>query len=142
MVYLWRSEDNLRELILSFHYVGSRNQTQVTGQGSKSLYPQSHFTDPRKSFLKVAVRCLFIPRDMFSKGRGPQWHESRRTGDEPRPSHDCSSFTTIAKGKLSWTEANNKVALRKLDMCFQKYIFPPTILNKTWGTTESQNYST
>jgi hypothetical protein len=44
MVCLWRSEDSLRRLVLSFSYVGPQNWTQVIGHGSKSLYPQSHVT--------------------------------------------------------------------------------------------------
>lgn len=30
-VRVWRSEDNLQELVLSFHYVGSGDQTQWSG---------------------------------------------------------------------------------------------------------------
>lgn len=139
ILYLCQSEDNLRELILSFNYVGSRNQTWDFGLGSKNLYPQSHLTDPRKYFLKVAVKCLLTPRDMFSQGL--RWCESR-TSDESRPSHRCCSFTMIPIGNLRWTGANDKVALRKLDMCFRKDIFYyfQLILNKALRATESQNY--
>jgi hypothetical protein len=35
MALLWDSEDNLWELILSFHYVGPGNHTQVIRYGSK-----------------------------------------------------------------------------------------------------------
>lgn len=142
MVCLRRSEDNLKELTLSFNYVSSRNQTWDFGLGSKNLYPQSHHTDPRKYFLKVTVKCLFTSRDMFSKGRGLRWRESR-TSDEPSPSHHCCSFTMLPKGNLTWTEANDKVALRKQDMRFRKYIFYnfQFVLNeKTLRATESQNY--
>lgn len=44
MVLMWRSEVNLQELILSFHPVGSKNQTWLMGLGSKRLYQQSHLT--------------------------------------------------------------------------------------------------
>lgn len=37
-VNLWRSKDNLEELILSFYYVCSEDQIKVTRLGSKSLY--------------------------------------------------------------------------------------------------------
>lgn len=36
-VCVWRSEVNLEELILSFHSVSSRDQTQVIRLGSKNL---------------------------------------------------------------------------------------------------------
>jgi hypothetical protein len=45
--YIWHSEDNLQKWVLSFHYVGSRVQTQVVGLASKHLYPLSQLTDPR-----------------------------------------------------------------------------------------------
>lgn len=110
--------------------------------GSKNLYPQSHLPDPRKYFLKVAVKCLFTSRDMFSKGRGLRWRESR-TSDEPSPSHHRCSFTMLPKGNPRWTEAGNKVALRKPDMRFRKYIFYHFqfgLNKKTLRATESQNY--
>lgn len=37
--YLWRAEDHFQESILSFHYVGPRDWTQVVRLGSKYLYP-------------------------------------------------------------------------------------------------------
>lgn len=44
MTCLWRTEDNFKELVLSSHHVGSRDQTQAVRLGSKHLY---HPSDPR-----------------------------------------------------------------------------------------------
>jgi hypothetical protein len=41
-VHVWRKEDNLRKLVLSFYCVGLRGHIQVTGTGGKLLYPLSH----------------------------------------------------------------------------------------------------
>lgn len=38
--HVLRSEDSSRELVLRFYCVGSRDQMQVTGHGSKHLYHQ------------------------------------------------------------------------------------------------------
>lgn len=46
-VYVWRSEDNVEELVLSFHYMGSGDQTQDIRLGSKPLYPLSRLAGPR-----------------------------------------------------------------------------------------------
>ena len=35
--YTWRLEDNVQELVLSFHHVGSRDGIQVTRLGGKLL---------------------------------------------------------------------------------------------------------
>lgn len=35
---MWQSEDNLRELTFSFHYVGPGNLTQVIRLGTKNFY--------------------------------------------------------------------------------------------------------
>lgn len=45
-VEVWRSEDSLEGLVLSSHYVGSEDQTQVIRPGSKHLSPRGHATDP------------------------------------------------------------------------------------------------
>lgn len=39
MTCVWRSEDNLKELALSSHHVGSRDQAQAVRLGNKHLYP-------------------------------------------------------------------------------------------------------
>lgn len=41
MVYIWKSEDNCKESVLSFHHVGLRDQTEVIRLGGKHLYPLS-----------------------------------------------------------------------------------------------------
>lgn len=52
-VCVWRSEDNLQELVLSFHCVGSGDQTQVVRPGSKRVYPQSWLASPWQNFSVV-----------------------------------------------------------------------------------------
>lgn len=47
-VHLWMSEDNLPELVLSFHCVGSRDWTQLLGFS----FLQSHITHPNISLIK------------------------------------------------------------------------------------------
>lgn len=42
-LHTWRSENNLKESALSFHYVGPRNWTQIVSLGDKSFYPLSYF---------------------------------------------------------------------------------------------------
>lgn len=46
MEYVWRSEDSLWELVLSFHHVGSRFQTQRIRLGGLHLYCPIHLTSP------------------------------------------------------------------------------------------------
>lgn len=38
IVLVWQSEDNVLELVPSFHYVGPEGRTQVIRLGSKYLY--------------------------------------------------------------------------------------------------------
>lgn len=40
--HVWRSGDNVKELVLSFHQVGPGARTQVMKLGGKRLYPLSH----------------------------------------------------------------------------------------------------
>lgn len=49
-VSLWRSEDGLGELVLSFHFVGSRDGAQVIRFGSQCIYLMSHLADVRWIF--------------------------------------------------------------------------------------------
>lgn len=42
MVRMWRTEDNRKELVFAFHYVGAYDQTQLTRLDSKDIYIQSH----------------------------------------------------------------------------------------------------
>ena len=47
MACVWRSENNLRELVLSFHHVGLGDWTQDIRLGSKSHCLMSHLTGPQ-----------------------------------------------------------------------------------------------
>lgn len=50
MAYMWYPEGNSLKLILYFHQVMSKGQTQVNLLGSKCLYPPSHVTCPNTCF--------------------------------------------------------------------------------------------
>lgn len=43
LVCAWRSEYSLQKPIISFHYVGSRDQTQVIRLGSRHLHPETSY---------------------------------------------------------------------------------------------------
>lgn len=43
-MYKWRSENHLKESVLSFCCMGSRDWTEVIQLSDKCLHPQSHFT--------------------------------------------------------------------------------------------------
>lgn len=45
--------DNLQELGISFHYMGSRDGTRVIWLGSRRLYPLGHLIGPEKLHLEV-----------------------------------------------------------------------------------------
>lgn len=46
VILLWRTEDNLRELVLSFHHADPGNWTQVFRLDSKGLCPLGHLISP------------------------------------------------------------------------------------------------
>lgn len=50
---VWRSEDNLPELILSLAKMSPRAQTQAARLGSKCLCMPSHLPSPLGRFLKL-----------------------------------------------------------------------------------------
>lgn len=60
-VYVWKSEDNLGELVLSFYHVGLRGHIQVLGAGGTFLYPLSHFTGLQMIDLKCYHRVCCVP---------------------------------------------------------------------------------
>lgn len=73
MTCTWRSQNNLREFFFSFHYVVSKDQTQVIRTGSKCLYPLSNLNSLSASFKDyiyihtythlhacMCVFCLYI----------------------------------------------------------------------------------
>lgn len=41
---VWRSEDNHQESVLSFHHLGSGDETRVDRLGGRNFYPLSHFS--------------------------------------------------------------------------------------------------
>lgn len=47
MTRVWRSEDHLEELFLSFYHVGARDGTQMVRLSGKRLYLQSHVVGSR-----------------------------------------------------------------------------------------------
>lgn len=49
-VGLWLSEDNLRDLALSFHHVSSRDTAKGIGLGGKHLYQLRQLTVPIASY--------------------------------------------------------------------------------------------
>jgi hypothetical protein len=55
IIYIWRLGDNLQESVLSFHYVGPRDGTQVIRMGSTYLNPLNHLTDPGTLLLKKGI---------------------------------------------------------------------------------------
>lgn len=48
---LWKSEDNVQESVLSFHFVGPRELSEVIRLCGMYLYLQSHLVGPRTSFI-------------------------------------------------------------------------------------------
>ena len=60
-VNMWKSDDNLRELVLSFYYDGPWNWTQIISLGKKCILSLSHFSS-----------CLFVC-DRVSSSSGWPW---------------------------------------------------------------------
>lgn len=58
MTGTWRSEDNLQELVLSFH-AGPKDQTEVGKLGGQHLYPLSHFTSPWCNLISSTNDSVF-----------------------------------------------------------------------------------
>lgn len=56
--HMWRAEDNLSGLVLSFYCVGPRVQTQVVRLGGKHLYPLSSVSCPRGNLLSQDVSTI------------------------------------------------------------------------------------
>lgn len=56
---IWRAEDNLQKLVLSFHHVGPKNQTQVRG---KHLHLLNHLAGPLLAISnqKLKAYCFKI----------------------------------------------------------------------------------
>lgn len=83
LAHMWRSEDNLQELVLSFDHVGSRDWTKVIWLGSKWLYLLSYLASPHFFFferhrLKWWKRTLRCPGACNFSTQGPHWKEAVR----------------------------------------------------------------
>lgn len=46
--YMWKSEGNFWELLLSSYHMGFGIQTQIISLGSKPLYPVGHLPSPQR----------------------------------------------------------------------------------------------
>lgn len=77
--HVWRSKDNLRELVLQLHYVSPGNQTQFVGHGCKLPYLLCHLADPppgkKKVVLLPALGRLTYPWQVHTRASLP-WHPS------------------------------------------------------------------
>jgi hypothetical protein len=62
MVHIQRSENNLKELALSFYYVGSRNGTRDIRLDGKCLYLLSHHIIPNLSYLNNTFEYSLFKR--------------------------------------------------------------------------------
>lgn len=56
-VHVWRLEDSLLDLVLSFHQVGPRDQTKVIRLVNKYLFPLSHLVSQLLTLLNEYL-CL------------------------------------------------------------------------------------
>lgn len=54
----WRSEGNLLELILSFHYMGHKDQTQVVKLSGRHFYSRS--SKKLLSYSQYAYVCIYV----------------------------------------------------------------------------------
>lgn len=70
--HTWRSEDSFRESVVSFHYVGPRDWTQVFGLGDKHLFLLSRLASPESRDLP--------PPLPFISGDGPRLGNSLTMG--------------------------------------------------------------
>lgn len=58
----WRSEENMQALVLSFHYEGCSDRTQVIRLDSTYLYPRSHFTSHFSPFITVFFDTMSLAK--------------------------------------------------------------------------------
>lgn len=66
MAHVWRSEDNLPELVPSSYHVGPGNETQVVRLGTRHLSPLNHLAGPlirilTLDFLTIWCCLLYLP---------------------------------------------------------------------------------
>lgn len=77
--HMWRSEDNLQEVVLSFDHVGTRDWTKVIWLGGKWPYLLSYLSSPHFFFfLKWWKRTLRCPGACNFSTQGPHWKETVR----------------------------------------------------------------
>lgn len=75
MAHMSKSEDNVQKLVLSFHHVDSRPQTQVTRLGGKCVYLTKYLTGPYHHFkFTTAKNSLLSPSLFNSTGVEPWIH--------------------------------------------------------------------
>jgi hypothetical protein len=60
MVYMCGLEDNLKNSVVSFYHIGSRDRTQVFKIGNKGPYLLSHLTRPEELCLCVVLGSLMV----------------------------------------------------------------------------------
>jgi hypothetical protein len=56
MACMWRSEDNLGELVLTFHRVRPRDEAQIRGLSSQHLYLLSHLSQAHRKDFSGSLR--------------------------------------------------------------------------------------
>lgn len=79
-VLLWRSDDNLTELIISFYHMGPGDLTPVIGRDGRNFYLLSPLTSPTPFMSLLCSTLAFIPnlRNKTCKNRH-RWAETTRT---------------------------------------------------------------
>lgn len=132
MVHTCGAEDNLRELLLSFHCVGSSNQTQAT----MFMYPAELFHWP--SFVSLRQGLTMQPR-LASKGRiigmchdaqlckliiSSPWVSRRRIKNTVKPGiaqNTCTLFifhaTKAIQSTVPMTSSNGNCLKAFLNLC-------------------------
>lgn len=98
MQHVWRSEDNFRYSALSYHHLGSGEQSQIFRLGSQHLYLLGHLTSPMGRLFKWH---LGTPENMshlsgYGLVRSNEW--SSRCG---KPSSQWSDVARVTKA--DWT---------------------------------------
>jgi hypothetical protein len=58
---LWKSEDNMWELVLSFYHMVSGDQTHIVKLVGKCLYLLNHLGWPRMLVMKAILICIEDP---------------------------------------------------------------------------------
>lgn len=86
--HVWKSEDSLQELVISFLHVDSRTRTQIVSAGSHQYYPWSHPTAQR--FLKS------LNVSLINKYHKERWvREEKDTNDNKGKRVHCSFVSFV-----------------------------------------------